>query len=68
MSDTWGLLPHGAALPGTFLMLPEILPNEEALSKPLWQVFMEACGWFLEAPGWCLLLLGGFQVFAVTFW
>ena len=30
------------------------------VSKPLWQVFMEACGWLPEAPGWFLKRLGAF--------
>ena len=47
---------------GTFLMFLEILPGEEALSKPkpLWQVFSKACGGFLEPSGWLLLILGAF--------
>ena len=34
------------------------LPGDEALSKPLWQVFLEACRWFLELlDGFCYFLL-----------
>ena len=57
-----GVLLHGACAVRHFFDV------SEGLSKPLWQVFLQACGWFLEAPGWFLLLLGGFQVVAVTTW
>mmetsp|Transcript_79921 Transcript_79921/g.133498 ORF Transcript_79921/g.133498 Transcript_79921/m.133498 type:complete len:108 (-) Transcript_79921:232-555(-) len=40
------VLSHGAS----FLMVPEILPGEWALSKPLWQLFSKACAWFLQPP------------------
>ena len=51
---------------GPFLVVPEILPGEESLSKPLWHVFLEACGWFLEAPRWFLLPLGDLWMVGVT--
>ena len=36
---------------GTFLMFLQILPGEEAHRKPLWRVFLNACGWSPEAFG-----------------
>ena len=51
------------------------LPGEEALSKPLWQVSLEACGWFLELlDGSCYFLPAsiwftrGMWVVAVNSW
>ena len=42
---------------GTFLMILQILPTEEAHCKPLWQVFPNACGWSPEAFGWYLMYI-----------
>ena len=59
---TKGVLSYGAPrVDHLFEVFLEILAVEEALSKPMWQVF-------LEAPGWFLLLHGGFQVVVVTSW
>ena len=59
----WGCCRTVCARCGTFCMFLETFAREEA-SKLLWQVLLEACGWFLLLLGgvvaskWLLLILG----------